>query len=225
VARNDAGKGGVETLNVNASARYVRVHGIQRATGYGYSLWEVDVLGSKDASCSPNLLTAGWDSAATTNNIGFPSGQSVPNLYSIDPTVLNRIDLSQSGQYCPQGGSGFVQFVQHVTVPAAGSKFHLVLDVPRDNGSIAFIAATASLGNVAGSNYTPRQSSDGQGNVSGELDGVGKLEADFNANLNAGQQVDLKVKFAIIGVNIPQTNCGAMLQSYTIGGATLTKVQ
>src|SRR6185369_14746041 len=78
--RNDAGHGGVETLNVNTSARFVRLHGIQRSTGYGYSLWEMDVLGSKDVSCAPNLLTAGWDGAATTNNIGFPSGQSVPNL-------------------------------------------------------------------------------------------------------------------------------------------------
>lgn len=224
VARNDAGKGGVETLNVNASARYVRLHGIKRATGYGYSLWEMDVLGSKDASCSANLLTAGWDGAATTNNIGFPSGQSVPGLYSIDPSVLNRIDLTQSGQYCPVGGPGWVQFVQHVTVPAAGNKFHLVLDVPRDNGSIAFIAATAFLNDVPGNSYTPRQETDIQGNPSGALDGVGKLEADFNTSLSAGQQVDLKVKLAIIGANIPLTNCGVMLQSYTIGGASLTNV-
>lgn len=223
--RNDAGHGGVETLNVNASARYVRLHGIQRATGYGYSLWEMDVLGSKDVSCAPNLLTAGWDGAATTNNIGFPSGQSVANLYSIDPTVQNRIDLSQSGQYCPTNGPGWLQFVQHVTVPSAGSKFHLVLDVPRDNGSIQIVAATAFLGTATGSGYTPRQSTDFQGNPDGELDGVGKIEADFNTNLSAGQQVDLKVKLAIIGANIPQTNCGVMLQSYTIGGATLTRVQ
>jgi len=55
VARNDAGHGGVEALNVGASARFLRLHGIQRATGYGYSIWELDVLGSKDSSCSPNL--------------------------------------------------------------------------------------------------------------------------------------------------------------------------
>ena len=55
--------------------------------------------------------------------------------YSIDPAVLNRIDLSQSGQYCPIGGTGWVMFTQHVTVPAAGRKFHLALDIPRDNGS------------------------------------------------------------------------------------------
>lgn len=223
VARNDAGRGGVETLNVNASARYVRLHGIRRATGYGYSLWEMDVLGSKDASCAPNLLTAGWDGAATTNNIGFPSGDSVPNLYSIDPTNKNRVDLSQSGQYCPVNGPGWLTLTQHVTVPEAGSNFHLTLDVPRNNGSIPVVVAVATLNGVAGTGYKPRQGTDFQGQPSGELDGTGKIEADFATNLSAGQQVDLSVRLAIIGANIPLTNCGVMLQSYTIGGATLTR--
>ena len=30
-------------------------------------------------------------------------------------------------------------------------------------------------------------------------------------------------RFTIIGANIPNTNCGARLQSYTLGGATLTR--
>ena len=223
VARNDAGHGGVETLNVNASARYVRLHGIQRATGYGYSVWELDVLGSKDTNCSPNLLTRGWDPAATTNNIGAPAGQSVPGLYSIDPAVLNRIDLSQSGQYCPVGGPGYVAFTQHVTVPTAGTNFHLALDIPRDSGSLAFVLAGATLGGVQGNSFRPLQETDSLGNPQGHLDGTGKIEADFVTNLAAGQNVDLTVKFQIVGVGIPNTNCGAMIQSYTLGGAALTR--
>src|SRR5579859_3821466 len=39
------GAGGVETLNVSGSGRYVRMYGTQRATGYGYSLWEFPVHG------------------------------------------------------------------------------------------------------------------------------------------------------------------------------------
>jgi len=35
--------------------------------------------------------------------------------------------------------------------------------------------------------------------------------------------VDLQVRFTIIGATIPNPNCGAMLQSYTLGGATLTR--
>ncbi|WP_310604709.1 galactose-binding domain-containing protein [Anaerosporobacter sp.] len=44
VAKNADGKGGVEEISFNkTSARYVRIQGVQRATGYGYSLWEVEV--------------------------------------------------------------------------------------------------------------------------------------------------------------------------------------
>ncbi|MEV8512330.1 discoidin domain-containing protein [Dactylosporangium sp. NPDC051484] len=40
------GTGGNQTLNVTGSGRYVRVYGTQRATVYGYSLWEFQVYGS-----------------------------------------------------------------------------------------------------------------------------------------------------------------------------------
>ncbi len=38
--------GGTQTLNVTGTGRYVRMYGTQRATGYGYSLWEFEVFGS-----------------------------------------------------------------------------------------------------------------------------------------------------------------------------------
>jgi hypothetical protein len=40
------GTGGTQTLNVSGSGRYVRMYGTQRATQYGYSLWEFQVYGS-----------------------------------------------------------------------------------------------------------------------------------------------------------------------------------
>ncbi len=40
------GTGGVQTIPVSGSGRYVRMYGTQRATGYGYSLWEFQVFGS-----------------------------------------------------------------------------------------------------------------------------------------------------------------------------------
>ncbi|MGV9625745.1 beta-1,3-glucanase family protein [Streptomyces sp. NPDC003487] len=40
-----AGTGGVQNLNVTASGRYVRMNGTQRATPYGYSLYEFQVYG------------------------------------------------------------------------------------------------------------------------------------------------------------------------------------
>jgi beta-glucanase (GH16 family) len=40
------GAGGNQSINVSGSGRYVRVNGTQRATQYGYSLWEFGVYGS-----------------------------------------------------------------------------------------------------------------------------------------------------------------------------------
>jgi beta-glucanase (GH16 family) len=40
------GTGGVQNLSVSGSGRYVRMFGTQRATPYGYSLWEFQVYGS-----------------------------------------------------------------------------------------------------------------------------------------------------------------------------------
>jgi fibronectin type 3 domain-containing protein len=40
------GTGGIQTLNISGTGRYVRMYGTVRATGYGYSLWEFQVFGS-----------------------------------------------------------------------------------------------------------------------------------------------------------------------------------
>ncbi|WP_078083248.1 glycosyl hydrolase [Microbulbifer mangrovi] len=37
------GDGGVDQVSLNASARYVRMQGVERGTGYGYSLWSFEV--------------------------------------------------------------------------------------------------------------------------------------------------------------------------------------
>jgi hypothetical protein len=37
------GAGGTEALTVSGTGRYVRMYGTQRATGYGYSLWEFGI--------------------------------------------------------------------------------------------------------------------------------------------------------------------------------------
>jgi beta-glucosidase len=61
------GKGGVETLAITATARYVRMSGTARATGYGYSLWEFQVFGTVDtATSTPPLLSGPTKPPATT---------------------------------------------------------------------------------------------------------------------------------------------------------------
>ncbi|MFL6125303.1 discoidin domain-containing protein [Actinophytocola sp.] len=61
------GHGGVESLAVSGTGRYVRFYGTARATGYGYSLWEFDVLGTVDtSSTTPPMLSRPTRPPATT---------------------------------------------------------------------------------------------------------------------------------------------------------------
>ena len=53
------GPGGVETLNVSGTGRYLRFYGTARATGYGYSLWELQVHGSVDTAASTPPMLSG----------------------------------------------------------------------------------------------------------------------------------------------------------------------
>ncbi|MCE6996631.1 discoidin domain-containing protein [Saccharothrix sp. S26] len=48
-----AGTGGRQGFDVTGSGRYVRVHGTQRANGYGYSLWEFRVYGTRGGTPQP----------------------------------------------------------------------------------------------------------------------------------------------------------------------------
>ena len=48
-----AGAGGKQAFTVTGSGRYVRVHGTQRANGYGYSLWEFRVFGTQGDTPPP----------------------------------------------------------------------------------------------------------------------------------------------------------------------------
>ncbi|GAA2326694.1 hypothetical protein GCM10010170_001690 [Dactylosporangium salmoneum] len=47
------GTGGTQTLNISGTGRYVRMYGTQRATGYGYSLYEFKVYGTLNTTPPP----------------------------------------------------------------------------------------------------------------------------------------------------------------------------
>lgn len=49
------GSGGVDSLSLNATARHVRMNGIERGTRFGYSLWEFEVQGSPATVSSENV--------------------------------------------------------------------------------------------------------------------------------------------------------------------------
>ncbi|MFB6842329.1 discoidin domain-containing protein [Streptomyces sp. NPDC056361] len=86
------GPGGNESLPVTGTARYVRVYGTTRATGYGYSLWEFQVYGSDGGG---PVLPGGGD-------LG-------PNVHVFDPStpgIQAKLDEVFTQQESAQFGSG-----------------------------------------------------------------------------------------------------------------------
>src|SRR6266568_3814558 len=73
------GTGGVQTLDVSGTGRYVRMYGTVRGTQWGYSLWELQVYGSlTTASCGTG--NAALDRPATASSVEngtFPASAAV----------------------------------------------------------------------------------------------------------------------------------------------------
>ncbi|MGC3002446.1 discoidin domain-containing protein [Streptomyces sp. G35A] len=89
-----AGAGGTETVNVSGTARYVRMLGTARATGYGYSLWEFKVYGTNGDGPGPDIPGGG--------DLG-------PNVHVIDPStpgIQAKLDQVFKEQESAQFGSG-----------------------------------------------------------------------------------------------------------------------
>ncbi|MFI2645383.1 discoidin domain-containing protein [Streptomyces sp. NPDC018610] len=90
--------GGNASYDVSGSGRYVRVNGTARATGYGYSLWEVAVHTTSSGTTGP--VQGGGD-------LG-------PNVIVVDPSTPNlqqKFDQVFAQQESNQFGSGRYQFL------------------------------------------------------------------------------------------------------------------
>ena len=104
------GTGGVQTINVSGSGRYVRMNGTARATQWGYSLWEFEVYGTGGPTPGPTTPGAPTltptrtptnptsGSCTTTSNIAlnhpayawyWDNGGGAP-LYAVDGNATTR---------------------------------------------------------------------------------------------------------------------------------------
>lgn len=69
-----SGTGGVQTLSVTGTGRYVRMYGTMRGTGYGYSLWEFQIYGSVGTGCGTDDAALNkLATASSTENGGTPA--------------------------------------------------------------------------------------------------------------------------------------------------------
>jgi hypothetical protein len=78
------GAGGVQTLNVTGSGRYVRMYGTQRATPYGYSLFEFQVYGTGGGS-NPGGGTGAPPDSFWGDTSTIPAAHNV-----VEVKILNR---------------------------------------------------------------------------------------------------------------------------------------
>ncbi|MER6172240.1 discoidin domain-containing protein [Streptosporangium sp. NPDC001681] len=114
------GDGGIDSWDVTGSGRYVRMQGVTRATGYGYSLWEFQVFGGGSnpvGQCgTTNAALNKPSTASSTENGGTPasaafdgnngtrwsSAASDPQWIQVDlgsPQTICKIDLRWEAAY------------------------------------------------------------------------------------------------------------------------------
>ncbi|WP_201777520.1 glycoside hydrolase family 3 C-terminal domain-containing protein [Streptacidiphilus jiangxiensis] len=88
------GTGGVQTLNVSGTGRYLRMYGTARATGYGYSLWEMQVFtggsgnsGGGTGNCGTTNAALGHPATASSIQDNNPAYDP---FYATDGSTLTR---------------------------------------------------------------------------------------------------------------------------------------
>ena len=102
------GTGGVQTLAVTGNGRYVRLSGTQRATQFGYSLWEFQVFGTdtQTACGTTNAAVGKTASASSTQSAAFPASAAFDgdpgtrwSSAAADPQWI-QVDLGSTRQIC-----------------------------------------------------------------------------------------------------------------------------
>ncbi len=169
--------GGVQTLDVDGNGRYVRVHGTQRGTAYGYSLWEFQVYGSGGGTPSGNGIPD-----PTTASLEATNGPLTSATYTVpSPTGYGSGTVTyptDSGSYpgvvLMPGYQGTQQNLQWLAPRLASWGFVVInvgtntlTDDPESRGRQISAAGTQllALGNATGNPIS--------GKVNGTLGAVG----------------------------------------------------
>ena len=93
-------------LALNTTGRYVRMHGLTRGTGYGYSLYELQVYGaltplpvtltSFSAAPQSTGVAVNWTTASEQNNAGFEVERSVDGIDFAQLATIGGMGTTQS---------------------------------------------------------------------------------------------------------------------------------
>jgi hypothetical protein len=96
-----AGTAGVQSLPVTATARYVRMYGTERATQYGYSLWEFKVFGgtttTPPTTTPPTGPTLPGGGSLGANVTVFDPTMSMASIQATADTIFKQQETNQFG--------------------------------------------------------------------------------------------------------------------------------
>ena len=140
------GTGGVQTLNVTGTGRYLRMYGTQRATQYGYSLWEFSVFASGTTSGGCGTTNIALNKTATSSS--NENAGTGPNL-AVDGNTGTRWSSGFSDPQWLQIDLGSTVSLCRVTIQwetAYGKAFQLQTSTDATNWTTIFSTTTGTGG-------------------------------------------------------------------------------
>ncbi|HST63565.1 MAG TPA: discoidin domain-containing protein, partial [Mycobacteriales bacterium] len=153
------GTGGIQTLPVTGSGRFVRMNGTVRATTFGYSLWEFQVFGTFGGTTPPagcGTTNAALNHAATassTENAGTPASAAFDGNAGTrwssafaDPQWV-QVDLGATATVCQvvlTWEAAFARSFQIQVAPAATGPFTTIFSTTTGTGGTQTLTVNGS---------------------------------------------------------------------------------
>jgi hypothetical protein len=94
------GTGGVQTLNVTGSGRYVRLTTTARATQYGASLWEFQVFGTGGVQPTPTTSAPSGTGWIRMDQAKWAAQLAQFNAMAINPAPANAVRVAEFNAAC-----------------------------------------------------------------------------------------------------------------------------
>lgn len=152
------GPGGVETLNITGTGRYIRMYGTVRATSYGYSLYEFEVYGSPAASVPVSGVTL------SPANASVSAGDNTQLTATVSPSNATNSAITWSSS---NPVVAIVNSSGQVTGVAAGSATITATTLDGSFKATSSITVTPALVNVALNKQVTTSSDDPSGTLPG----------------------------------------------------------
>jgi chitinase len=111
------GAGGIQTLNVTGTGRYVRMYGTARGTAYGYSLWDFGIQGTPASGGGGGISSSAWYTVVNQNSNACVDDAGTANGSIVQQWACSNA-TNQQWQFQPTD-SGYYKVVNRRTTTQA----------------------------------------------------------------------------------------------------------